>query len=55
MWSYLESYKFGSISQPLYVVLTPEGKPLTSTYGYDEDVEKYLQYLKTGLANFERL
>jgi thiol:disulfide interchange protein DsbD len=55
MWSYLESYKFGSISQPLYVVLTPEGKPLTSTYGYDEDVDKYLQYLKTGLANFERL
>lgn len=55
MWSYLESYKFGSISQPLYVVLTPEGKPLTSTYGYDEDVEKYMRYLKTGLANYERL
>ena len=55
MWSYLESYKFGSISQPLYVILTPDGKPLTSSYGYDEDIEKYIRYLKTGLTNFKRL
>ncbi|MBR1840450.1 MAG: thioredoxin family protein [Prevotella sp.] len=55
MWSYLESYKFGSISQPFQVILTPDGKPLTSSYGYDEDIEKYLRYLRTGLANFEKL
>ena len=55
MWSYLESYKFGSISQPFFVILTPDGKPLTCSYGYDEDIEKYERYLKTGLTNFERL
>lgn len=55
MWSYLESYKFGSISQPFQVILTPDGKPLTSSYGYDEDIDKYLRYLRTGLANFKKL
>ena len=55
MWSYLESYKFGSISQPFFVILTPDGKPLTCSYGYDEDIEKYERYLKKGLTNFERL
>ena len=55
MWSYLESYKFGCISQPFFVILTPDGKPLTCSYGYDEDIEKYERYLKTGLTNFERL
>ena len=55
MWSYLESYKFGSISQPFYVLLTPDGKPLAHSYGYDEDVDKYLRFLKLGLAKYEQM
>ena len=55
MWSYLESYKFGNISQPFQVILTPDGKPLTSSYGYDEDIDKYVRYLKLGLAKYEQL
>ena len=55
MWSYLESYKFGSISQPFYVLLTPDGKPLAQSYGYDEDTDKYLRFLKLGLAKYKQL
>ena len=55
MWSYLESYKFGSISQPFYVLLTPDGKPLAQSYGYDEDADKYLRFLKLGLAKYKQL
>ena len=55
MWSYLESYKFGNISQPFYVILTPDGKPLTHSYGYDEDVDRYLRFLKLGLAKYKQL
>lgn len=55
MWSYLESYKFGSISQPFYVLLTPDGKPLAQSYGYDEDVDKYLRFLKLGLAKYKQM
>ena len=55
MWSYLESYKFGSISQPFYVLLTPDGKPLAQSYGYDEDVDKYLHFLKLGLAKYKQM
>ena len=55
VWSYLESYKFGSVSQPFYVLLTPEGRPLTHSYGYDEDVDKYLRYLKAGLERYKKL
>lgn len=45
-WSLLEQYKFGSQSQPLYVILNGDGKALSHTYGYDEDVEKFLDFLK---------
>lgn len=55
VWSYLESYKFGSISQPLYVLLTPDGKPLAHTCGYDEDVDKYVRFLKHGLTRYEKM
>ena len=55
VWSYLESYKFGSISQPLYVLLTPDGKPLAHTCGYDEDVDKYVSFLKHGLTRYEKM
>ena len=55
MWSYLESYKFGSISQPFYVLLTPDGKPLAQSYGYDEDADKYLRFLKLGLAKYKQM
>lgn len=53
-WSYLQRHKFGTNSQPYYVLLDNEGKPIGPSYAYDENVDKYLQFLKTGLDNFNK-
>lgn len=53
-WSYLQRSKFGANAQPFYVLLDTEGKPLTSSYAYDEDVDKYIKFLQEGLANFKK-
>ncbi len=52
-WSYLQRVKFGANAQPFYVLTTPEGEPLNSAYSYDENVDKYVQWLQTGLMNFQ--
>ncbi len=53
-WSYLQRVKFGANAQPFYVLLDNEGKPLNKSYSYDEDIEKYVDFLKTGLSNYNR-
>jgi thiol:disulfide interchange protein DsbD len=53
-WSYLQRYKFGIQSQPYYVVLDHQGKPLSPAHAYDESVDKYVEFLQTGLRNFEK-
>lgn len=52
-WSYLEETKFGYLAQPFYVPLDNEGKPLTGSYSYKEDVPAYLDFLDTGLENYK--
>ena len=46
-WSYLQSTKFGANAQPFYVILDSNGKPLSGSRAYDEDVEEYLKWLKS--------
>jgi thiol:disulfide interchange protein DsbD len=53
-WGYLQQYKFGSISQPYYVLLDYNGKPAGPSYAYDEDIDKYIEFLNTGLDNFKK-
>jgi thiol:disulfide interchange protein DsbD len=53
-WSYLQRTKFGANAQPFYVLLDNEGKPLNGSYSYDEDVDKFVDYLKTGLKNYKK-
>lgn len=53
-WSYLQRSKFGANAQPFYVLLDNEGKPLNKSYSYDEDVEKFVDFLKTGLKNYNK-
>ncbi|MDD2247276.1 MAG: cytochrome c biogenesis protein CcdA [Proteiniphilum sp.] len=53
-WSYLQRHKFGANAQPYYIALDHEGKPLSPSYAYDENVEKYLEFLQTGLTNFKK-
>jgi thiol:disulfide interchange protein DsbD len=51
-WSYLQRYKFGANAQPFYVLLDHDGKPLSASYAYNEDVSKYIRFLEEGLKNF---
>ncbi len=51
-WSYLQRNKFGTNSQPYYVILDNEGMPLNHGYVYDENVPKYKNFLKGGLERY---
>lgn len=51
-WSYLQRHKFGIQSQPYYVVLDHQGKPISPAHAYDESVDSYVEFLQTGLNNF---
>lgn len=53
-WSYLQRSKFGANAQPFYVLINNEGKPLNKSYSYDEDVDKYVNFLETGLKNYKK-
>lgn len=53
-WSYLQRHKFGTNSQPYYVLLDNAGTPIGPSYAYDEDVEKYLNFLKIGVDNYKK-
>lgn len=53
-WSYLQRSKFGANAQPFYVLIDNEGKPLNKSYSYDEDVDKYVDFLQTGLRNYKK-
>lgn len=53
-WSYLQRHKFGSNTQPMYILLDNEGKPLTGSRSYDEDINEYMNFLKVGLDNYNK-
>lgn len=53
-WSYLQRVKFGANAQPFYVLIDNEGKPLNKSYSYDEDIDKYVDFLQTGLNNYTK-
>ena len=40
-WSYLQSTKFGANAQPFYVILDADGKPLSGSRAYDEDISSF--------------
>ena len=53
-WSYLQRHKFGANAQPYYIALDANGKPIAPSYAYDENVDKYIEFLQTGLKNFKK-
>lgn len=53
-WSYLQRSKFGSNAQPYYVLIDNDGKPLESSYGYDEDIPAYKKFLQNGVDNYRK-
>jgi len=52
-WSYLQRYKFGANTQPFYMILDNEGRALSPAAGYDEDVDKFADWLKAGLEQYQ--
>ena len=54
-WSYLQRHKFGTNSQPYYVLLDHAGKPIGPSYAYNEDIPEYIKFLNTGLDNFKKI
>ena len=49
-WSYLQRVKFGANAQPFYVLLNQEGKPLSGSRSYNEDIQEYIRFLNEGLS-----
>jgi len=52
-WSYLQRHKFGTNSQPYYVMLDMDGKPIGPSYAYNESIREYFDFLNKGLTNFK--
>lgn len=48
-WSYLQASKFGANTQPFYVPVTTDGHPKAAPYSYNENVDAYIKFLKSGL------
>ena len=44
-WSYLQRSVYGANAQPYYIQLSPEGSVLSDSYSYDENTDKFLQWL----------
>jgi thiol:disulfide interchange protein DsbD len=51
-WSYLQSSKFNYNAQPFYVALDNNGKPLNTSFIFDENPDKFLRWLNKGKENY---
>ncbi|MDQ3100428.1 MAG: thioredoxin family protein, partial [Bacteroidota bacterium] len=54
-WATLQSETFGSVSQPLYVLLSPAGQLLTDPVGYTPNKRDYANFLQRGLDAMQQL
>ena len=52
-WSSFQAERFGANTQPYYVILDHEENMLAPAYGYDTNIQRYLDFLDTGLENFQ--
>lgn len=53
-WSHLQTVKFGANAQPFYVMLDGNAMPLGPSYGFDKDIDKYVTWLQSGLAQYKK-
>ena len=52
-WSHFQAVKFGANTQPFYVLLDEEGKPLGPSRSYDENIQEYINWLDAGLTKYK--
>ena len=50
----MQTENFRNASQPLYALISPDEKLLTLPMGYTPEVDKYANWLKSGLEAFEK-
>ena len=53
-WSYLQETKFGANTQPQYIPVDNAGNALNHSTSYDEDVDKYVRFLRQGLERYNK-
>lgn len=55
-WSYLQRHKFGTNSQPYYVILDNKGQPLMPAKVYEEGaaVENFVKWLNEGAERYQQ-
>jgi len=51
-WSYFQASKFGTNSQPYYVILDHDGNALHESAAYDPDIPKFINWLDRGTKLF---
>ncbi len=51
-WSVFQAERYGANTQPYYVILDHKENMLAPAYGYDTNVERYIEFLTTGSNNF---
>jgi thiol:disulfide interchange protein DsbD len=51
-WSDLQTERYGTNSQPYYVLLNHQEEMLNEPQGYDPDIEKFIRFLDEGKQNF---
>jgi len=52
-WAYLQRHKFGINSQPYYILLDNDGKPLSQPRVYDENVGDFVAWLEEGVEKYK--
>ena len=53
-WSYLQRTKFGAQTQPFYVLVDHDARPLAGSFSYKEDIPAFVQWLESGLKAFKK-
>jgi len=52
-WSYLQRTKFGAQTQPFYVLVDHDARPLSGSFSYKEDIPGFVSWLEGGLKRFK--
>ncbi len=52
-WSTFQAERYGANPQPYYVIIDHDENMLAPSYGYDTNIERYIEFLEKGKRNFE--
>ncbi len=53
-WSDFQAMYYNSNSQPLYILVDTDGQLLAEPYDYDPDINRYVNFLESGLCRFRK-